>query len=131
MGTTPEPSADAASPEATADGSLFTDPFPTTYQAPDAPLTAITGGTVLTATGARIEGGTVVLRDGQIVGYLSSGSYGHHLGGAIGMGYVPCTGETAEQILASAYEIDVAGTRVRAEASLKPLYDPAGARMKA
>ena len=72
-----------------------------------------------------------VLRDGQIVGYLSSGSYGHHLGGAIGMGYVPCAGETAEQLLASTYEIDVAGTRVRAEASLKPLYDPTGARMKA
>lgn len=72
-----------------------------------------------------------VLRDGQIVGYLSSGSYGHHLGGAIGMGYVPCAGETADQLLASAYEIDVAGTRVRAEASLKPLYDPASARMKA
>ena len=72
-----------------------------------------------------------VLRDGQIVGYLSSGSYGHHLGGAIGMGYVPCAGETAQQLLASTYEIDVAGTRVGAEASLKPLYDPTGARMKA
>ncbi|MBU3260182.1 FAD-dependent oxidoreductase [Roseovarius sp. PS-C2] len=72
-----------------------------------------------------------VLRDGQIVGFLSSGSYGHHLGGAIGMGYVPCAGETAQQLLASTYEIDVAGARVRAEASLKPLYDPIGAHMKA
>ncbi len=72
-----------------------------------------------------------ILRDGQIVGYLSSGNYGHHLGGAIGMGYVPCAGETAAQVLASSYEIDVAGTRVRAEASLKPLYDPTSARMKA
>ena len=26
-----------------------------------------------------------VLRDGEIVGYLSSGNYGHHLGGAIGL----------------------------------------------
>ncbi|MFO7771039.1 MAG: FAD-dependent oxidoreductase [Roseovarius gahaiensis] len=72
-----------------------------------------------------------VLRDGQIVGYLSSGNYGHHLGGAIGMGYVPCAGETAEQVLASSYEIDVAGTRVPAECSLKPLYDPTSTRMKA
>ena len=72
-----------------------------------------------------------VLRDGQIVGYLSSGAYGHHLGGAIGMGYVPCAGETAAQLLASRYEIDVAGTRVLAEASLKPMYDPSGARAKA
>ncbi len=71
-----------------------------------------------------------ILRDGEIVGFLSSGAYGHHLGGAIGLGYVPCVGETAAQVLASAYEIDVAGVRVPAEASLKPMYDPTGARAK-
>ncbi|WP_299845035.1 FAD-dependent oxidoreductase [uncultured Roseovarius sp.] len=72
-----------------------------------------------------------LLRDGEIVGYLSSGNYGHHLGAAMGMGYVPCKGESAEQVLASSYEIDVAGTRVKAEASLKPMYDPKGERAKA
>jgi len=71
-----------------------------------------------------------VIRDGQIVGYLSSGNYGHHLGGAMGMGYVPCKGETADELLASAYEIDVAGTRVTAEVSLRPMYDPKGERAK-
>ena len=72
-----------------------------------------------------------ILRDGEIVGYLSSGNYGHHLGGAIGLGYIPCAGESAAEVLASSYKIDVAGTRVVAEASLKPLYDPTGARAKA
>ncbi len=72
-----------------------------------------------------------VLRDGRIVGFLSSGAYGHHLGGAIGLGYVPCAGETAQEVLASAYEIDVAGTRVRAEASLRPMYDPKSDRVRA
>ncbi|NDW54189.1 FAD-dependent oxidoreductase [Aliiroseovarius sp. PrR006] len=71
-----------------------------------------------------------VIRDGEIVGFLSSGSYGHHLGAAMGMGYVPCKGETAADVLASSYEIDVAGTRVKAEASLKPMYDPKGERAK-
>ncbi|KZY06541.1 MULTISPECIES: GcvT family protein [unclassified Sulfitobacter] len=71
-----------------------------------------------------------ILRDGKIVGYLSSGAYGHHLGGAMGLGYVPCRGETAAQVLSSRYEIDVAGTRVAAEASLKPMYDPASERVK-
>ena len=71
-----------------------------------------------------------IVRDGQIVGYLSSGAYGHHLGGAIGLGYVPCKGETAAEVLASNYEIDVMGTRVRAEASLKPMYDPKSERVK-
>ncbi|MFY0693314.1 MAG: GcvT family protein [Paracoccaceae bacterium] len=71
-----------------------------------------------------------VLRDGEIVGYLSSGSYGHHLGAAMGMGYVPCAGESAEQVLASSYEIDVAGTRCAADASLRPMYDPKSERVK-
>ena len=72
-----------------------------------------------------------ILRDGEIVGHLSSGAYGHHLGGAIGLGYVPCPGESAAQVLGSTFEIDVAGTRVPAEVSLKPLYDPKGARVRA
>ncbi|MEL7090779.1 MAG: FAD-dependent oxidoreductase [Pseudomonadota bacterium] len=72
-----------------------------------------------------------ILRDGEIVGYLSSGAYGHHLGGAMGLGYVPCPGETAQDVLGSSYEIDVAGTRVAAEASLRPMYDPKGDRAKA
>ncbi len=71
-----------------------------------------------------------ILRDGKIVGYLSSGSYGHTLGGAVGLGYVPCEGEKATEVLASSYEIDVKGTRVKATASLKPMYDPTGARTR-
>jgi len=71
-----------------------------------------------------------VLRDGEIVGYLSSGAYGHHLGGAMGLGYVPCKGESASDVLASTYEIDVAGTRVTADVSLKPMYDPRSERVK-
>ncbi|QUJ76491.1 GcvT family protein [Sulfitobacter albidus] len=71
-----------------------------------------------------------VLRDGEIVGYLSSGAYGHALGGAMGLGYVPCPGEKPADVLASTYEIDVMGTRVRAEASLKPMYDPTSERVK-
>ncbi len=72
-----------------------------------------------------------ILRDGETVGYLSSGGYGHHLGAAIGMGYVPCKGETAAEMLGSSFEIDVMGTRVNAEAQLRPFYDPKGDRTKA
>ncbi|MEL6206312.1 MAG: FAD-dependent oxidoreductase [Pseudomonadota bacterium] len=71
-----------------------------------------------------------ILRDGEIVGHLTSGAYGHHLGAAIGMGYVPCPGESREAVLASIYEIEVAGTRVSAEASLKPMYDPKAERVR-
>ncbi len=72
-----------------------------------------------------------IVRNGEVVGYLSSGGYGHHLGAAVGMGYVPCKGESVAEMLDSTYEIDVMGTRVRAEAQTKPLYDPKSERVKA
>ena len=72
-----------------------------------------------------------VMRDGEVVGYLSSGVYGHHVGAAMGMGYVPCKGETVAELLTSDFEIDVMGTKVKAEASLKPFYDPKSERVKA
>ena len=71
-----------------------------------------------------------ILRDGENVGYLSSGGYGHHVGAAIGMGYVPCKGESVAELLASSFEIDVMGTRVKAQAQLKPFYDPKSERVK-
>jgi glycine cleavage system T protein len=71
-----------------------------------------------------------VLRNGEVVGYLSSGGYGHHVGAAIGMGYVPCKGESVAELLDSTFEIDVMGTRVKAEAQLKPFYDPKSERVK-
>ena len=72
-----------------------------------------------------------IMRDGEIVGYISSGNYGHKLGGAIGMGYVPCKSESPEELLSSKFEIDVSGTICAAKASLKPLYDPLSKRTKA
>ncbi|MBB5516191.1 glycine cleavage system aminomethyltransferase T [Rubricella aquisinus] len=72
-----------------------------------------------------------ILRDGARVGIVTSGNYGHTLGAGIAMGYVPCAGETAVQVLASRYEIEIAGERVPATPSLTPLYDPTHVRMRA
>jgi glycine cleavage system T protein len=73
-----------------------------------------------------------ILRDGVIVGYLTSGNYGHALGGAVGLGYVPCryAGEAVKEMLTSTYQIDVAGRIVGAEASTGPLYDPKSQRVR-
>jgi len=72
-----------------------------------------------------------IVRDGKVVGYLTSGNYGHALGAAIGLGYVPWTpGTPDDALLAARYEIEVAGERVSAIASLRPLYDPTGARIR-
>ena len=75
-----------------------------------------------------------IWRDGVIVGYLRSGSYGHTLGAAVGLGYVrdPAGGTVdAAFVDAGAYEIEVACERVAAEASLQPLYDPKSLRIRA
>ena len=72
-----------------------------------------------------------IWRDGNIAGYLTSGAYGHHLGAAVGLGYVACApGETADDMLRTHYEIEIAGVRHAATASLKPLYDPKSERIK-
>ncbi|MDO8882317.1 FAD-dependent oxidoreductase [Pseudotabrizicola sp.] len=72
-----------------------------------------------------------IVRDGQIVGPVTSGNYGHALGGCVGLGYVPCAGQSEADVLASTYEIEIAGRRFKAEASLVPLYDPMSGRMRA
>jgi len=71
-----------------------------------------------------------IVRDGKIVGPVTSGNYGHALGGAVGLGYVPCAGQSAAEVLGSRYEIEIAGRRYAAEVSLVPMYDPKSERMR-
>ena len=72
-----------------------------------------------------------ILRDGEIVGHLSSGNYGHTLGGSVGLGYVRCAeGVDKAYLAAGQFEIDVGGERIPATASLRPLYDSRGERMR-
>ena len=72
-----------------------------------------------------------IVRDGRIIGPVTSGNHGHALGGAVALGYVPCTGESEGELLGSRYEIEIAGRRYAAEASLAPMYDPDSARVRA
>jgi glycine cleavage system aminomethyltransferase T/glycine/D-amino acid oxidase-like deaminating enzyme len=72
-----------------------------------------------------------IMRDGKIVGHLTSGDYGHTLGGAVGLGYVEIDEEvTREYLEAGKFEIDVGGERIPASASLSALYDPKAERMR-
>ena len=71
-----------------------------------------------------------LVRDGKVVSFITSGNYGHYLGGAIGLGYVPCEGESEDDVVGSTYEIEIAGVRHAAEVSLKPMYDPNAERTK-
>jgi 4-methylaminobutanoate oxidase (formaldehyde-forming) len=77
-------------------------------------------------------GRETIYRDGQRVGWLSSGGFGHSLCLPIGMGYVRHPeGVTEEFVLSGAYELEVASERVAAKVSLAPLYDPSNSRIKA
>lgn len=72
-----------------------------------------------------------ILMDGEPVGYLRSGAYGHTLGGAMGMGYVEHPdGVSLDLLKASSFEIQVAGTRYPASTSIRPMYDPKGERVR-
>ena len=74
----------------------------------------------------------VVHRDGVAVGYVRAASYGHTLGGAVGLAMLEADGPlTADWLAAGEWEVDVAGERFPAVTSLRPMYDPENARIKA
>jgi 4-methylaminobutanoate oxidase (formaldehyde-forming) len=67
-----------------------------------------------------------IYRDGNPVGFTTSGSYGHTLNAAVGIGYV--SGEepvvSRAWVEAGSYEIDIAGDRYAARAHWRAPYDP-------
>ena len=72
-----------------------------------------------------------IWREGVRVGRITSGMYGHTLGSSIGLGYVehPEVGDR-EFIVAGNFELEIAGTRYPATASLKPMYDPLSEKVR-
>ncbi|MFZ5676529.1 MAG: GcvT family protein [Pseudomonadota bacterium] len=70
--------------------------------------------------------------NGEIVGSVTSGAYGHRIGASLGMGYLSLPQGVNEKTLAdAALEVEVAWKRYPVKAQLKPWYDPQGARIKA
>jgi 4-methylaminobutanoate oxidase (formaldehyde-forming) len=72
-----------------------------------------------------------IFRDGECVGYTTSASFGHTVGGAVALGYVRHQEPiTPDFIRAGKYTIDVAGRKYPVRASLEPPYDPKGIRIR-
>lgn len=72
-----------------------------------------------------------ILRNGKTVGYLSSGAYGHALGGAVGLGYVDCEpNQSGEDVLKDHFEIEVEGVIEQASVSLIPMFDPQNKKIR-
>jgi 4-methylaminobutanoate oxidase (formaldehyde-forming) len=74
----------------------------------------------------------IVHRDGKPAGYVRAGSYGHTLGGAVGLAMIEA-GEpiTAAWLREGRWTVDIAGRVYPAELSLRPLYDPEMKRIRA
>jgi 4-methylaminobutanoate oxidase (formaldehyde-forming) len=74
----------------------------------------------------------VIWRDDARVGYIRAGAYGHTLAAAVGLGSVEADEPVTKDYVASGrWEIEIAGQRHPAGASLRPLYDPQLVRVKA
>ena len=77
-------------------------------------------------------GRETILRNGDQVGYLTSGGFGYTVGKPIGYGYVRRTeGVTREYLAEGRYELIVANERVPCTYHDGALYDPANSRVKA
>ena len=73
----------------------------------------------------------VVHRNGKPVGYIRAASYGHTLGGAVGLAMIDAGVPLDEAyVQQGAWQVDIAGTRFSAVASIRPLYDPQMLRVK-
>ena len=96
------------------------------------PLTKRLAGFRLDDPNAVLVGRETILRDGQAVGYLTSGGYGYTLGASVGYGYVRNAGGASDDWLTSGrYALVVATDVLPAAISLKPFIDPEGRRIRA
>jgi glycine cleavage system aminomethyltransferase T len=72
-----------------------------------------------------------IWRNDVIVGYVTSGMFGHTIGRSIGMGYVNNdNGATLDFVNSGKYEIEIACQKYSARASLQPSYDPKNERIR-
>ena len=79
------------------------------------------------AADADVVGYESIIRQGEAVGYVTSGAFGHCVGKSLAAGYVPanCVRD-GEQ-----FEIDILGETRQAWIRLAPVYDPDGLRLRA
>jgi dimethylglycine dehydrogenase len=68
-----------------------------------------------------------IWHDGTVVGWVTSGAYGHRVGASLALGYVPAELARAE----AAFEIEIIGERRAAVRLTEPAYDPSGGLMRA
>ncbi len=79
---------------------------------------------------ADVFGDEPIWHDGAVVGWVTSGGYGHFVGQSIALGYVPADLADASGRGGAGFEIEVVGRRRPARIQSEPLHDPQGLRMR-
>ncbi len=95
------------------------------------PLTKRFAGLTVDDPDAVLVGRETILRDGQPVGYLTSGGYGYTIGKSIGYGYLRAEeGISDDWLAAGSYALVIAGEETPAQLAMKPPVDPEGLRIR-
>jgi dimethylglycine dehydrogenase len=79
------------------------------------------------AADADAIGDEPIWHDGKPVGWVTSGAYGHRVGGSLALGYVPAGVASAEE----GFEVEIIGERRKARRLAGAAYDPSGKLMRA
>ena len=67
-----------------------------------------------------------ILKNGEPIGYVSSGGYAHYVKKSVALGYVP----TEHSKPGTKVQVEILGEMYNAEVQDSPLYDPDGTRMR-
>jgi len=79
------------------------------------------------AADADAVGDEPIWHEGRVVGWVTSGAYGHRVQRSLALGYIPAALAAATE----GFEIEIIGERRRARLESQPLLDPSGSRMRA
>jgi dimethylglycine dehydrogenase len=80
---------------------------------------------VVEAVDADVLGDEPIWHKGKVVGWVTSGGYGHFVDKSIAQGYVP-----KELVDETGFEIELIGEMRKAKIIVEPLFDPEGKRMR-
>ena len=80
---------------------------------------------------ADVIGDEPVWHHDEVVGWVTSGGFGHSVGESIALGYVPTELSTPDGPGGDGFEIEIIGRRRPARLQPEPLFDPGGLRMRA
>ncbi len=80
------------------------------------------------ALDADVLGDEPVWHDGKVIGWVTSGGYGHYVDRSLAQGYIPVA--LSKDLAEGAFEIEILGERRQASILSEPLFDPEGARMR-